>query len=146
MRPDRNNQENTVMRRIYRLPVMFGVLISVACFGAAAYAESGKSTRVTDEKQHVCEEGGGYPYRKKSEYVLGELDLKPGDVIVDIGAGDGWWTEKMALKIGADCTIGPNVYVERDCQIGTGSYIRDAVVLRGVEVAAGSRIVDQVVS
>ncbi len=93
------------MRRIYRLPVLFGVIISVACFSVAAYAESGESTRVTDEKQHVCAEQGGYPYRTKSDYVLGELDLKPGDVIVDIGAGDGWWTDKMALKIGADCTI-----------------------------------------
>ena len=48
--------------------------------------------------------------------------------------------------IGADCTIGPNVYIERDCRIGTGTYIRDAVLLRGAEVPAGSRVVDQVFS
>jgi bifunctional UDP-N-acetylglucosamine pyrophosphorylase/glucosamine-1-phosphate N-acetyltransferase len=53
---------------------------------------------------------------------------------------------ESGVVIGADCTIGPNVYVERDCQIGTGSYIRDAVVLRGVQIPAGSRITDQVVS
>ena len=50
------------------------------------------------------------------------------------------------VVIGADCTIGPNVYVERDCEIGTGSNIRDAVVLRGAQVPPGSRIADQVVS
>jgi NDP-sugar pyrophosphorylase family protein len=53
---------------------------------------------------------------------------------------------ESGVVIGADCTIGPNVYIERDCQIGTGSYIRDAVVLRDVEIPAGTRIVDQVVS
>jgi NDP-sugar pyrophosphorylase family protein len=53
---------------------------------------------------------------------------------------------ESGVVIGADCTIGPNVYIERDCEIGTGSYLRDAVVLRDVRIAAGSRIVDQVVS
>lgn len=53
---------------------------------------------------------------------------------------------ESGVVIGADCTIGPNVYIERDCRVGTGSYIRDAVVLRGCEVAPGSRITDQVVS
>ena len=53
---------------------------------------------------------------------------------------------ERGVVIGADCTIGPNVYIERDCQIGTGSYLRDAVVLRGSTVPAGSRIADQVVS
>ena len=53
---------------------------------------------------------------------------------------------ESGVLIGADCTIGPNVYIERDCEIGTGSYLRDAVVLRDVKIAPGSRIVDQVVS
>jgi NDP-sugar pyrophosphorylase family protein len=53
---------------------------------------------------------------------------------------------ESGVVIGADCTIGPNVYVERDCRIGTGSYIRDAVILRGAQVPAGSRITDQVIS
>ena len=53
---------------------------------------------------------------------------------------------ESGVVIGADCTIGPNVYIERDSQIGTGAYIRDAVVLRGAQVLASSRIVDQVVS
>ena len=93
------------MRKAYRLPLVFGAIICAACLTVTAYAESGESTRVSDDKQHACTEPGGYPYRKKSDYVFGELDLKPGDVIVDIGAGDGWWTRQMAMQIGADCTI-----------------------------------------
>jgi len=50
------------------------------------------------------------------------------------------------VVIGADCTIGPNVYIERDCHVGTGSYIRDAVILRDAQVPDGSRVVDQVFS
>ena len=93
------------MRKTYRLPVALGSIICAACLTVSAYAESGESTRVADDKQHACTESGGYPYRKKSDYVLGELDLKPGDVVVDVGAGDGWWTELMAEKVGPEGTI-----------------------------------------
>ena len=73
---------------------------------AGLYADSGESTRVTDEKQHVLRSGGsGEAYRAKSDYVLTELDLKPGDVVVDIGAGDGWWAEKMAEVVGEEGVI-----------------------------------------
>jgi ubiquinone/menaquinone biosynthesis C-methylase UbiE len=51
--------------------------------------------------QHVCAGTGGYPYRERSAYILKELDLQAGDVVVDIGAGDGWWAEKMAELVGA---------------------------------------------
>jgi NDP-sugar pyrophosphorylase family protein len=36
------------------------------------------------------------------------------------------------------------VYIERDCQIGAGSTLRDAVILRDSCVPEGARIVDQV--
>jgi ubiquinone/menaquinone biosynthesis C-methylase UbiE len=48
---------------------------------------------------------GGYPDREKSDYVLKELALKPGDVVADIGAGDGFWSEKMAEVVGAEGTV-----------------------------------------
>ncbi len=48
--------------------------------------------------------------------------------------------------IGANCTIGPNVYIERDCQIGDHTTIQDTVVLREAVVSAGAEIRDQVVS
>jgi UDP-N-acetylglucosamine diphosphorylase / glucose-1-phosphate thymidylyltransferase / UDP-N-acetylgalactosamine diphosphorylase / glucosamine-1-phosphate N-acetyltransferase / galactosamine-1-phosphate N-acetyltransferase len=48
--------------------------------------------------------------------------------------------------IGRDCIIGPNVYVERDCRIGDGAVIRNAVLLRECSVPAGAHVQDQVVS
>jgi NDP-sugar pyrophosphorylase family protein len=48
--------------------------------------------------------------------------------------------------IGANCTIGPNVYIERDCRIGDGVIIKNAVVLRGTSIADGTTVLDQVVS
>jgi NDP-sugar pyrophosphorylase family protein len=48
--------------------------------------------------------------------------------------------------IGEGCTIGPNVYIERDCQIGAGAVIQDAILLRESIVPPHAHIVDQVVS
>jgi bifunctional UDP-N-acetylglucosamine pyrophosphorylase/glucosamine-1-phosphate N-acetyltransferase len=48
--------------------------------------------------------------------------------------------------IGAGCVIGPRVYIERDCRIGDGVLIKDAVVLRGSVIADGRQIVGEVVS
>jgi NDP-sugar pyrophosphorylase family protein len=53
---------------------------------------------------------------------------------------------ESGITIGADCVIGPRVYIERDCTIGSNTTIRDAVVLRGSVVPAGSIIEGQVVS
>ena len=63
-------------------------------------ADTGTSTRIVSPNQHARSDPGGYPYREKSGYILQELDLKSGDVVVDIGAGDGWWAEKMAHSVG----------------------------------------------
>jgi len=48
--------------------------------------------------------------------------------------------------IGENCTIGPNVYVERDCQIGDGVTISNAVILRESTVVDGAVVENQVVS
>ena len=57
------------------------------------------STRVDDpNKYQPAKEKRSY--RGMSELVLRELDLKPGDVVVDIGAGDGWWAAQMAPFVG----------------------------------------------
>ena len=80
--------------------------LTVALTPLLASAGLSQSTRITDPKEHACAEGGGrYPYRQKADYVLAELDLRPGDVVVDIGAGDGWWAEQMAATVGPTGTI-----------------------------------------
>jgi len=89
------------MRKPLQL-LTFLVLISVP---QAIRADSGQSTRVTDPKQHVLTERSNNSYRSKSDYVLKELDLKKGDVVVDIGAGDGWWSERMAKCVGTEGVI-----------------------------------------
>ncbi len=48
--------------------------------------------------------------------------------------------------IGRDSVIGPRVYIERDCRIGDGVGLRDAVVLRGAIIPDGTSIANEVVS
>lgn len=48
--------------------------------------------------------------------------------------------------IGAHCSIGPNVYVERDCQIGDWAILEDVVILRGSTVPEGVTLQGQVIS
>ena len=81
------------------------VLLILITIPAVIYADSGQSTRIVDPNQHAYRSDGRYPYRQKSDYVLKELDLKAGDVVVDIGAGDGFWARHMAKSIGTEGII-----------------------------------------
>jgi ubiquinone/menaquinone biosynthesis C-methylase UbiE len=86
--------------------IRFLIVFTLLFVTTGIYADSVESTRINEPNQHICAGGDGrYPYREKSEYVLNELDLKPGDIVVDIGAGDGWWAEKMAKFVGSKGTI-----------------------------------------
>lgn len=53
---------------------------------------------------------------------------------------------ERGVVIGANCTIGPNVYIERDCVIGNDVQVSNAVILRNVRVPDGARVIDQVLS
>ena len=48
--------------------------------------------------------------------------------------------------IGSDCVIGPRVYIERDCHIGNGVTIKDAVVLRDSVIEDHVLVIGEVVS
>ena len=48
--------------------------------------------------------------------------------------------------IGTNCTIGPNVYIERDCRLGDNVMVHDAVILRGAGVPDGTTIANEVVA
>lgn len=49
-------------------------------------------------------------------------------------------------RIGRDCTIGPEVFLESGCAIGDGAEILKSIVLRGARVAGHQRVVDTVVA
>lgn len=48
---------------------------------------------------------GGRGYREAADYVVKRLGLRRRSVVVDIGAGDGWWSSKMAEKLGVKGVI-----------------------------------------
>lgn len=50
-----------------------------------------------------------------------------------------------AVRIGPGCVIGPNVYLEGDCEIGAGAVLKDAVVVRGGKVEAGQRVIGSLI-
>jgi NDP-sugar pyrophosphorylase family protein len=53
---------------------------------------------------------------------------------------------EQGTVIGEGCVIGPRVYIERDCRIGSNVTIKDAVVLRESAIEDGEMVVGQVVS
>ncbi len=71
----------------------------------AATAERWASTRVTDPAQYGNISRRGYAHREKADFVMQELDVRPGDAVADIGAGDGFWTEKLAMAVGAEGVV-----------------------------------------
>ena len=48
---------------------------------------------------------GGKGYREAAGYVVKRLGLRRKSVVVDIGAGDGWWSSKMVGKLGVKGVI-----------------------------------------
>ena len=95
------------MRRIgISLVLLLVMLVVVSSVRSEEEATSKwTSTRILDTKQHERKWPGSYPFRNRSDYVLRELDLQVGDTAIDIGAGDGWWSEKMAKYVGETGTV-----------------------------------------
>jgi ubiquinone/menaquinone biosynthesis C-methylase UbiE len=89
------------MLTFHRLWFACAVLALTTCL----WAEEPQSTRVPDLKYHAYTGTSGYPYRAKSDYILGVLDIQPGDVVIDVGAGDGWWTDVLAKQVGEAGTV-----------------------------------------
>ena len=47
--------------------------------------------------------------------------------------------------IGGCCVIGPNVYIEADCQVGANAHLTNAIVLRGSVIAPASQMINTVI-
>jgi ubiquinone/menaquinone biosynthesis C-methylase UbiE len=96
-----------MQRVILLLPLIFA--LSGHALAVEPLVETGikgwQSTRVTSDKQHKRQGPRSYPYRDKVDFVMRELDLKPGDAVADLGCGTGFWTKLMAEAVGASGTV-----------------------------------------
>lgn len=60
-----------------------------------------QSTHITSTNQHArTENPRRYPHRDYVDMILGELDLRDSDTVLDVGAGDGWWTQRIVDLVG----------------------------------------------
>jgi bifunctional UDP-N-acetylglucosamine pyrophosphorylase/glucosamine-1-phosphate N-acetyltransferase len=67
--------------------------------------------------------------------------------VVAAGVGTEWRSPvyvEDGTSIGARCTIGPEVFIERGCKIGDGVNLAHCVVLRGAILPSGLDLSDQV--
>lgn len=89
-------------RAAFAAIILIAVYLSGSAFGQANQTKliERPSTRVVNPDQHARSGSGSYPFRDKVDEIIEDLDLRPGDVVVDIGAGDGWWSERMAPCVG----------------------------------------------
>jgi ubiquinone/menaquinone biosynthesis C-methylase UbiE len=93
------------MNCVHALLIGLALIASLALAPHKTLAQSYPSTRISDVNQHRRQGDKRNPHRAKSDYILNELDLQEGDVVVDVGAGDGWWAEKFAKSVGESGTV-----------------------------------------
>ena len=101
-------------RRLLSASILTVALIAVL---PTVPAQNFTSTRVLTANQHACTDAQRYPFRDNSKYIFRELDIASGDVVVDIGAGDGWWSERMARRVGDKGKVHAADAVEMSAQI-----------------------------
>src|SRR3990170_8276453 len=81
----------------------------VALFNVPTPGRSAESTHQVDDAHHGFSdvgrwsqilEGAERDQWQQPDEVIKHLNLKPGDVIADIGAGTGYFTRRLALAVG----------------------------------------------
>jgi arsenite methyltransferase len=65
----------------------------------------------------------GRGYRQAADFVMAQLKLEPGQVIADIGAGDGWWTKLMADRVGTSGKVHAGEVVQTKVDAMTKKYV-----------------------
>jgi ubiquinone/menaquinone biosynthesis C-methylase UbiE len=64
----------------------------------------------------------GRGYREGASFVMKHLALQEGQVVVDIGAGDGWWANRMAQEVGATGVVHAGEVVQSKVDTITKKY------------------------
>lgn len=89
------------------LPSAAAILSTSLVLLADLSAQVAGSTRVSaaDQRAITNQARGSNSYRQHRRYIIAELDLKLGDTVVDIGAGNGWWAQRMARPVGPEGVV-----------------------------------------
>jgi SAM-dependent methyltransferase len=69
------------------------IVVLFLCLPVAGRQQDRRDSRGRDSR-------AGLGYREAADYVIKRLGLRRKSVVVDIGAGDGWWSSKIAEKLG----------------------------------------------
>ncbi|MGQ9564331.1 MAG: class I SAM-dependent methyltransferase [Thermogutta sp.] len=90
-----------------RSPYLSASVASLAfvCSAALHLFADCPTSRITDPQAFAHRDTSGYAHRQKVEFIMERLDIRPGDHVLDLGAGDGWWTEHLARKVGTAGTV-----------------------------------------
>lgn len=66
-----------------------------------------RSTRILDPAQYRRRGSQNYPHRAEPHvgFISRELDVRTGDAVADVGAGDGFWTDLLSRRVGAEGTV-----------------------------------------
>jgi ubiquinone/menaquinone biosynthesis C-methylase UbiE len=75
-------------------------LLPLAATPNGTRAQTAASTRIVDAEQTRKAHSPPKGFKALKDYIVKELELQPGDVVVDIGAGDGFWSDLMAKQVG----------------------------------------------
>ncbi len=95
-----------LLRPVICISLTFTIgLFSVGAAWAADVTAEWRGTRINDAKGQARDTTDRYPFRDNSAFILKEMDIRPGDAVVDIGAGDGWWSERIAAIVGENGTV-----------------------------------------
>ncbi len=93
------------MRYRWRLLILSVGWAFLACFCSRMAVAECPTSRIADTQALAKRDGSGYAHRQKADFLLDRLDIWPGDQVLDLGAGDGWWTEHLAKKVGSEGTV-----------------------------------------
>lgn len=93
------------MRSSFRHVIISVGFVTLLCSGVLTATAECPTSRIMDPQAFAQRDTSGYAHRQKADFILDRLDIRKGDVVLDLGAGDGWWTERLAQRLGTEGTV-----------------------------------------